>query len=267
MDAAAFVQENKRWLIGVAIGGIVYLIAGAVIGSIYDAEGPRSSARGLIRSAGTTPLYDRAALAAAQAEGEQLAAEKQRLQDELAFVPSAKYQLGQGAPDEYLFQVGRGLEQAVLAAASERDVQIAEKDVAWETPTGVDEIRGVLFGLELLDETAKRLFAAHDAARAVNPDAIGLRAVQMLKVEPRRGQRAAARPTRQGEVDLRDLVVQERIEFQFQADEATCAAFVEACRQPKRTLAIEMWQMQQPTREGEPCSVKGKLQGIAFREK
>jgi hypothetical protein len=266
MDVGAFVQENKRWLVGVAVGGLVYLVAGGV-GSVYDAEGPRSSARAMIRSAGTTPLHDRAALAAAQAEAEQLATERRRLEDELAFVPSAKYQLGQGAPDEYLFQVGRGLKQAVLAAAGERDVQVADKDLSWEAPTGVDEIRGVLFGLELLDETSKRLFAAHDAARAANPDALGLRALQALKVEARRGQRAAARTVRPGDVDLRDLLVQERISFQFQADEATCAAFLEACRQPRRALVIETWQMQQPPREGEACTVKGTLQGIAFKEK
>ncbi|MBL8727728.1 MAG: hypothetical protein JNM25_04805 [Planctomycetes bacterium] len=267
MDIGAFVQENKRWLVGVAIGGIVYLVASAVIASVYSADSSLLEARKLVRQAGTTPLYDGAALNAAREEADQLQAERRRLQAELAFVPTAKYQLdGKGAADEYLFQVGRALKQSILNAANERDVQVADKDVGWDVPTGVDEIRGVLFGLELLDETTQRLFAAHDAVRAADPDAIALRAVPSLKVDPRRGQRSLSRGTRPGDVDLRDLLVQERVSFQFQADEATCARFLESCRKPGRALVIETWQLQQPPRLGEPCTVKGTLQGIAFKE-
>ncbi|MBX3464474.1 MAG: hypothetical protein KF830_14995 [Planctomycetes bacterium] len=267
MDVGAFVQENKRWLIGVAIGGIVYAIGSAVIGSIYAADAARATARQLVRQAGSTPLYDQAALAAAREEAERLQAEKQRLRDELAFVPTARFQLeGRGAADEYLFQVGRALKQSILNAAKERDVLVADKDVAWDVPTGVDEIRGVLFGLELLDELTRRLFAAHDAVRAAHGEAIGLRALTSLRVEPRRAQRGLGRPARAGEVDLRDQLVQERVSFHIQADEATCARLLESMRQPGRTLVVEAWQLQQPPRLGEPCTVKGTLQGIAFRE-
>jgi hypothetical protein len=267
MDVGAFVQENKRWLVGVGVGALVYLIGSVVIGSIFDPGAAQSQAAGLLRSSKGAEVYGRGSLDAARAEAEQLAAERQRLQQELAFTPGSKYQLaGKGAPDEYLFQVGRSLKQAVLNAANERDVQLADKDVGWPVPTGVDDIRGVLFGLELLDEAQQRLFAAHDAVRQKNPEAIGLRAILQLKLDERRNQRTGRTSTRPGEVDLRDLVVQERLAFQFHADAATWAAFVEACRQPGRTLAIETFQMQAPTRVGDPCVVKGTLQGIAFKE-
>lgn len=267
MDVGAFVQENKRWLAGVAAGGVVWMIAGGVIGSICSADGPRSAARALVRNAGDTPLHDAKVLAAAREEGEALLAERRRLQAELAFVPAPKYTLGgQGAPDEYLFQVGRALKQALLDGANERDVQVVEKDIAWDAPTGVDEIRGVLFGLDLVDEFGKRLFAAHDAVRAARPEAIGLRAINLCKVEPRRGPRGGGRATvRPGEVDLRDLVVQERVSFQFQSDEETWVRFVESCREPGRALVLESFQVLQPSRRGEPCAVKGVLQGIAFK--
>lgn len=266
MDAGAFVQENKRWLLGVVGGGIVWLIASAVIGSIYSADGARAEARNLVRSAGSAEMYDRNVLTAAREEGEKLAAEKKRLQGELAFVPTAKFTLsGQGAPDEYLFSVGRTLKQGILDAANERDVLVVEKDVSWETPTGVDEIRSVLFALELVDEFTKRLFAAHDAVRTAHAEAMGLRAITSCKVEVRRGARTARAPTRPGEVDLRDLVVQERITFQFQSDAETAVRFTESCRQPNRTLVIESWQLQAPTRAGEPCTIKGVLSGIAFK--
>ena len=265
MDVGSFVQENKRWLLGATIGGVVYLIASAVIASIYNPDAVRVS----INKAGgvNTPLYDNNALAAARQEAEQLAAERQRLQTELAFVQSPKYQLAdKGAPDEYLFQIGRAMKQSVLTVANERYVQVAEKDVWWDVPNSVDEIRGVLFGLELMDETSKRLFAAHDAVRAANPEAMGLRAIQALKLDARRAQRPT-HAARTGEVDVHDLFVQEQVAFQFQSDEPTFMGFFESCRQPGRTLVIQSWQVLRPPRAGEPCTVKGTLQGITFKER
>jgi hypothetical protein len=267
MDVGAFVQENKRWLIGCAIGGVAFLIANIVIHSVYSATGEQSAAAGLLRSGSKAEVYAKGSLDAAQEEAEVLQKERQRLQAELEFVQTPKYLLaGKGAPDEYLFQTGRTVKTAVLSAAEERDVQLAEKDVAWPPVTGVDEIRGVLFGLELLDETAQRLFAAHDAVRAADPDAMGLRAILQLKTDDRRSQRGQGRGGRPGEVVLSDHVVQERVLFQFQSDAAVLAAFFEACRKPGRTLTIESVQITQPQRAGDPVQVKGSLQGIAFKE-
>lgn len=267
MDVGAFVQENKRWLIGCAIGGVAFLIANIVIGSIYNPGTQQSAAAGMIRQVSKGEFYPKASVDAATEEGEQLQKERKRLQDELAFVPSAKYQLaGKGAPDEYLFQTGRTLKTAVLNMARERDVQLAEKDVSWPPVTGVDDIRGVLFGLELLDEASQRLFAAHDAVRQANPDAMGLRAIQQMKTDDRRAQRGQGRGGKPGEVALGDYVVQERVSFQFQSDAATLMAFLEACRKPGRTLTLENVTITQPQRLGDPVQVKGSLQGIAFKE-
>ncbi|MFM1872940.1 MAG: hypothetical protein RL398_2362 [Planctomycetota bacterium] len=265
MDVGAFVQENKRWLIGVLVGFVVWLIASAIIGSIYDVGAATAAQVGLRRSSQGAEVYNRDALALATEEQEKLAAEKQRLQTDLAFARSAKYQLaGNGDANQYLFQVGRELKQKVLDGADERDIQVGDKDVTWPVPTGVDEIRGVLFGLELLDEVVTRLFAAHDARRAEAPDAVALRTIGMLKLDERRAQRAAP-GRRRGEVDLSDLVVQERLTFQFEGDEATFARFLESCRTAGRTLAVETWQLQQPQRRGDPCLLKGTLLGVATK--
>lgn len=267
MDVGAFVQENKRWLIGCAIGGVVYLIANIVITSIYDADSEERAASGLIKSVSKMEVYGQPALEAARAEGEALKKEKQRLQEELAFTQKPRFQLaGNGAPEEYLFQVGRKVKQALLDATDARDIQLADKDVSWPSANGVEEIRGVLFGLELLDEAAQRLLAAHEAVRTANPEAMGLRAIVQLKIDERRGQRSQARMARPGEVDLHDYLVQERVTFQFQSDAATFMAFFEACRQPGRTLTLENVQIQSPQKAGDPVLVKGSLQGIAFKE-
>lgn len=267
MDVGAFVQENKRWLSGIAVGCVVYLIANIVIGSIYDKDGEDAAGAGLLKSARGLEAYTQSALSAAREEAELLQKERDRLQQELAFVPQDKYLLaGKGSPEEYLFQVGRTLKTTILNAANERDVQIVDKEVGWPSVSGVDEIRGVLFGLELLDEAQQRLFAAHDQVRAADPDAMGLRAIGQWKTDDRRNQRSQARSSRPGEVDLRDHVVQERIVFQFQSDAAVLTAFFEACRKPGRTLTLENVTIQQGQRAGDPVTVKGSLQGIAFKE-
>ena len=265
MDVGAFVQENKRWLIGCAIGALVWLIASAIVGSLYDVGGAIEAQRGLVRSSKGAEVYDRAALAVATEEAEKLAVERQRLQEALGFVPSPRYQLvGNRDANQYLFEVASALKKRVLNDANERNIEVSDKDVSWPVPAGVDEIRGVLFGLDLLDEVATRLFTAHDAVRDLQPEAMAVRAIRSLKLEERRGQRNAP-GRRRGEVDLRDLVVQEQVIFTFEGDEATFALFLEALQKPGRTLAVESWTLLPPQKRGDPCQLKGTLLGIAFK--
>jgi hypothetical protein len=264
MDLGAFVQENKRWLGGCTAGAIVWLIASSIVNSVFDPGAVAVSPNKL--GAPTTKVFDQASLERARQEQAALATERQRLEQELAFVPSARFQLaGKGEPGDYLFQMGRALKQAIATAANDRDVVVNDTGIAWEIPTGVDEIGATLFGLELLDEVQQRLFAAHDAERAATPDAIGLRGLSQLKLDARRNQRVQKRTPRPGEFVVGDLVLQEQVSLHFQADEATVLRFVESCRVPGRTLVLDGWQLQKPVRPGEPCAIKAVLQGIAFR--
>lgn len=263
MDVGAFVQENKRWLLGCALGGVVWLIAGSVIDSVANPGKALQTPRQL---GALAEVYTKEALAKAEAERDQLATARASLQQGLAFVPTKKYQLdGSVAHDMYGYQTGLALKQAIVAAAKERDVQCAETGIAWEVPTSPDDTRGMLFGLEVLDELQQRLFAAHDAVRTATPEALGLRAIVALKLDARRGQRAAVRAPRAGELDLRDLMVQEQVSFVVQADEATLLTFLESCRRPDRTLIVDSWQLLRPARRGEPCSAKGTVLGIQWK--
>ncbi len=258
MDVGAFVQENKRWLLGCTIGAVVWLIASSVLGSIYHVMNPS------VKSSGD--VYDNNALTAARDENALLLAERDKLQQELGFVPTEKYQLaGQGRPDEYQFTLSLELKKSIVASAQRRDVQVAESNLTWERPTSIDDIRATLFGLELLNEVQQRLFAAHDQTRKADETAIGLRTILSLKLDARRGQRPPMRSPRPGEVDLRDFLVQEPLSFLFQADEATLAAFLESLRQPGRTLVVDSLTVTKPIRAGEPCTVKGALVGIAWK--
>jgi len=266
MDIGAFCQENRKWLIGCAVGFVVFLIAEQVVGSVYDPAAPGASVRSLMqRNQG--PKFTADVVGELQEERDALVAERSRLQQMLAFERSPQFRLQPGvAADEYLFEVGRTLKQGLLDEANARGIDVGEKEVAWSVPTGVDEIGNVLFGLELLDETARRLLAAHDAVLAEDENAIGLRAILQLRTETEKAGRRRQRRGSQGGVDLRDLLTQERLQFKFEADAATTLRFFEACRQPGRTLVIEGVKMIQPERLTDPVTVSGSLLGVAFKE-
>jgi hypothetical protein len=266
MDVGAFVQENKRWLLGCAIGTVVFFVAKAVVGSLYDPEVPRRSAH---KSAQVGPVYDRAALQAATTEQAALQVARQQLQQELTYVQDAAFQL-EGkpmTPDEYLGKIGRERKLAILRQANEREVVVADKDLQWPpAPQGVDEIRAVLFGIELVEALSQRLFAAHDQARRADPQAMGLVAFG-CKVEPRRQQRAPQKP-KAGEVDVREFLEQQRVTFDFKSDEATAYAFLESLRQPGKTLVLDVpLKMTRTERRNDPVAVSGAVVGIAFKEK
>tara|TARA_R110002072_G_scaffold228234_13_gene385454 strand:+ start:39750 stop:40544 length:795 start_codon:yes stop_codon:yes gene_type:complete len=260
MDAGAFVQENKRWLVGCAIGAIVWMIASSVIDSMYSYR-----VGGTPRGA-PTEAYTQDTLDTVITEGEQLTEELERLKTELAFVVTEQYSKWSGGADNHLFVQGRKLRRAVSDAASDRDVIVEEKDITWEPETGVDKIRGILFGLDIIDEIQARLFAAHDQSKQHDEDAMGLYEIELIKLEPARDQRRRGRG-RRGEIDLADWVTQQTVTLHFKSDEPTLATFLESCRKPNRTLILDKLQVTKPALPGEPCMVKATLSAISFLKK
>ncbi len=270
MDVGAFVQENKRWLLGCAAGLAVFFVARSIIGSIYDPMVDRRAARGVVQSAQTSEVFDRKGLAAAIAEQDELAAARKQLESELGFTRSEAFTLdGKGlSPDEFLGKVGRERKLAILKAASERDVQVdPNRDLTWtHSANGLEEIHSALLGLELLDEACLRLFAAHDATRAADAQAQGLVALR-IGVEPRKSsRRAPMRGQKPGQVDVREFLEQERVLFEFRSDEPTAMRFLESLRKPGRTLTLEAGlKLTHSGRRSDPVIVTGSVVGIAFK--
>ncbi len=261
MDAGAFVQENKKWLVGCAIGGLVWMIASSVIDSIYSSR-VRGTPRGALSEA-----YSQDTLDSVLTEGEQLTADLARLKTELAFVVASEYSKWSGDADRHLFLQSRKLRRAVSESASDRDVTVDEKNLVWEPGTGVDQIRRILFGLDIIDEIQARLFDAHDQTKAHDEDAMGLYEIDSIKLEVLRNRRSRGRSNRRGEIDLADWVAQQSVTLAFQADEPTIAMFIESCRKPSRTLILDKLQVTKPARPGEPSLCRVTLSGISFLKK
>src|SRR5438045_3239365 len=91
MDAAAFWQENKRWLGGVGLGLLVWFVAGKIVGSIANPEDKRRRAQQTVTTEASQELYSAAAQTAAHDDNQALRAELTRLEAELAFDPDPKY--------------------------------------------------------------------------------------------------------------------------------------------------------------------------------
>jgi len=261
MDVSEFAQENKQWLVGCAIGAVVWLVGGAIVDSV---TAPDASSR---RQDRLREAYSSSQLAAAQEANDLLSTERRRLTEELAFEVAPKYRQWSGPADQHLFVVGRDLRLAIVNAGSDRDVLVEESDIAWDVPSGVDQIRSTLFGLDMIDEVQRRLYAAHDRVVGDDEDAAGLAAVATIKLESRRGRRTVGRRRgRNRGVDISELIKEQRVDLQFQCDEATLAYFLESCREPRRTLVLDRLTVTEPARAGEPVSVKMTLSGISFVE-
>ena len=260
MDIGEFAQENKQWLVGCAIGAVVWLIGSAVIDSVTR-PGPLPRRQNELREA-----FGRGELATAQEQNEQLSAERARLTAELAFEVAPRFAAWTGPADQHLFLTGRDLRLAIVNAASDRDVLVDEGDISWEVPSGIDQIRETLFGLDVIDAIQQRLFAAHDRVVQDDEDAQGLSAITSLKLESNRGRRTIGRGRgrRRGGVDISELLKEQRVSMQFLCDEATLAYFLESCRAPGRTLVLDRMTVTAPARPGEPATVKATFSGIAF---
>lgn len=270
MDVGAFVQENKRWLLGSALGLLVYWIASGVIASSFDVAGVRAKAMKASKlPQGSDELYRQEERDAARQEQQALQQQLAALRQELEFRPDPAYLLqGQTVTaDDYLTKVGRELRERLQKEAEARDVQLADKALTWPALTDPDGVRGVLFGLDLLAEATARLFLAHDEVRAADELAPGLIAIPMLSVVDNKSRpQPGLRQPRGGAVDPRELLEEQKVDFHFQCDAPTAYLFLERCRVPGKALVLENLSVVQGQKPGEPMTVKGSIRGIAFKE-
>ena len=68
MDLHDIWQENKRWILGVVAGLLIYWTGSTIIKGIYSTAGVRQQIRTQQRSVNAEPLYTSEALAAAREE-------------------------------------------------------------------------------------------------------------------------------------------------------------------------------------------------------
>ncbi len=272
MDFHEFWQENKRWILGVALGFLVYWIGTSIIGSVYSTSGVQrkiSAARNALKG---DDLYGRDALSAAEDEHEQLDSVRAELQAALGFALPAEFSLdGVDVPDLHLASVGRGVRRELLERTELLGIAVNGSNVTWATPTDRDEIQSVLAGIAVVQAVAARLSAAHEIVREADPDAIGVASIERLQVNAARrstGRRPRRRPrAERGGIDLGQLLAEVAVRVEFTADEGAVKAFLEACRREAPSLVVGPdFKISAGRSAGDPLVVQGTLSGVQILE-
>ena len=265
MDIGELFEEHKRWILGCALGLLVYLIGWfAVIPGVYSTDELSSQRLRLVRSNRSQETYTPAALASAREEQEQLDDELTRLREALEFHVPPRFLLeGRSESyDQHFSRVQSELLRELLDRADNLNVDLARRDLVWPLAVG-EEVPSVLLGMALLDQAVNRLLDAHDRVMGENPEALGLRRIESFSVDGNVALSRRFRGPRRG-FDPQEYLRQETVSFSFRADTATTMFFLESCRDPSPLSLVELSLHQgQP---GEALQVKGKLAVFVFRE-
>lgn len=261
-------QENKRWILGVAGGLVLFFILLKLVGSLFDSAGAQRRVTLRVRNVNREEFYDSEDLKQTRRDAQELELELQRVQAAVAFVPDEEFLAeGKADLDSHYDLVSRRVRGDLLDRAMEYSVDIDGAALRWATPVGREEIGYTLVALELLEQAALRLLAAGEVVKSRDPEARGLVAVNYLRIEaaakrrPARGGRgsgrASAGPARTTEY---------RLAFDFRADEATTSLFLEKCRseQPVICLSNTDFTIRSGRNPGDPLAVRGQLLAVTI---
>jgi hypothetical protein len=255
MDVHDLWQENKRWILGVLIGGVVFWIGTLVVGAWFDSSSVRRNNQKLAAEIGKEEFYSAAARTTALEEADALAKVRNESLPSLLFQPGAQFVLdGKGLPDVHFDQVSREVRRRLLIAADEAGVEVAENALRWAPPAG-EQIGRALVALNLLEQGVQRLIAAHEAVRKAGEGA----SHAFLAIDSFRSEAAAPQPGRGSKADATAPVQEERVAFTFRADAATLTLFLESlCTAPPIVLAPD-FRVEGGKRSNDPLKVTGKL--------
>lgn len=268
MDLQDFWQENKRWVLGVVAGLIVYWIGSSIVGAAFGGEAAVKGVKALAVGLNREEFYDREALEAARAENERLKELAARVRAHVGFVPDDEFVLvGKGDPELYFPDVERRVRQHVLVRAQELSVALDERGLVWPPPVGREEIQERLIGLCALQHAADRLLDAGQETLRRAPDAVGLQSIDQLAIDKRVSSR---RPPRQGsspDAAVAGLLDEYRVKFAFRTDVATLQAWLEKLRSEKPSIGLSPDLRVTPGDQvGDPVLVQGTLSALVLRE-
>lgn len=263
MDISEFWQENKRWVLGVAAGAVVYLVGQKVVSSTFGADGLASRARTTAVSIDKTEYFDNDALAAARTQSKAIEAVGAQLRERVGFVPDADFQLdGKGDPDTYFPEMARRVRRKVVLTAQESSIDFADQSLAWQPAVGREEIATRLLELNVLEAAAMRLIDASNEVRAAEPDAFGVVAIESIKIEKSKTAGGArGRVRKESNAPVKEFTVS----FQFRCDVATLQNWLERLRSQRPVLGIAVdpaFVVQTGDQINDPIRVKGAVTAL-----
>lgn len=258
MDLHDIWQENKRWILGVVLGLMVFWIGDAVVAGMYDQGSAQQQIRRQKNQLQDEPKYDREALVAVREESAEIAAVRAKLEQSLVFTPSEEFRAaGRDDPDLHYDEVSRRVKDGLLRRANALGIELAERNLDLPSPSA-EQIDAALVGLCLLDHAGTRLFEAHEAALRGAPDARGVIGIDALQIVD-----AAKRTVRRGAAD--EVVREQKLRLRMRVDHAALQVFLESCASvsPPISLAPD-FEVTTGAQRGDPLLVKMTLLALSL---
>ncbi len=236
MDLANYWQENKRFVVTVAAGAIVFAVGSMLIGSFFRAEltKQRRAADATARKLRTEAMYTQTDLATAQKERDEIAAAVDVLKSSVAFAPRRDFVIdpARGAASNQYFGTVSRVREELLTLAGRANLRLPEDlGLPALSPTREGEIARYLEALDLVDRAARMAIAS------------GVQRIDRIEIKLDPGL-----TSRQGVGSIEST----RVEFTMSGRPAPLVRFLEetqsaspdAAGQPAGPLLIEKAQMQ-----------------------
>jgi hypothetical protein len=267
VDISEFWQENKRWVLGVAAGAVVYLVGQKVVSSTFGADGLAARANQTANTISRKEFFDNEALNTARSQAKEIAAVGTELRERVGFAPDADFQLdGKGDPDTYFPEMARRVRRKVVLTAQESSIDFADQNLVWQPAVGREEIASRLVELNVLEAAAMRLIDASNEVRAAEPDAFGVVAIEAIRIEKAKAQSGARGRARS---DTKSPVKEFTVSFQFRCDVATLQNWLERLRSQRPVLGITAdpaFVVQAGDQINDPIRVKGAVTALWIQE-
>lgn len=222
MDLNDVWQGNKRFILGVGAGFVVFLIGQATIGSLWSATASQQA----VRSAGTklnrleTP--SRAQLSEVSGENERLSQRLDELVERMRFTLQEEYVLParEPSPDLLYNEIRSAARDALVDVAARSNIQVAESlGLPDFTPSGREAIQRYLAGLNVVEQVVEAAIVA------------GVRAVPEIEIADTRARK------RKSDESFIDAL---RVRFRIEGSSASIAEVLKnVVRDGDRFLCVE----------------------------
>ncbi len=165
MDLQNYWQENKRFVVSVAAGAIVFAVGSMLIGSFFRAElaQQRRSADATAKKLRSESMYTQSDLATAQKERDETAQAVEVLRTSVAFAPRRDFVLdpARGAASNQYFGAVSRVREELLTLAGRANLRLPEDlGLPALSPTRESEIERYLEALDLVDRAARMAISA-----------------------------------------------------------------------------------------------------------
>jgi hypothetical protein len=165
MDLNEYWQENKRFIVSVASGVIVFITGSMLVNSFFrdDLVQQRKSAASTEGKIKTEPMYNSDDLSVAEKENEALKHAVEDLSKAVEFVPREAFRLDpqKGSANNQYFQVVAGVREQLLMACGRGNLKIPDDlGLPALSPTHDPEIARYLAALDLVDRAVRTGLAA-----------------------------------------------------------------------------------------------------------